>query len=174
MATLDVTETTKGRRLARIGAELRKLAAVAAFFVAAACLVLFTEKLLLSGSQLAIATFTSAILAGLVMAKVMMMVDMLPAMDTGSDRPLLLTIAWKAPIYVVAVLAFRYLERLLHHLLSGESLTAASAQAVERFAQPRFWATTIWLVVLFLVFLASREMNRVLGPHRLRVMFLGR
>jgi hypothetical protein len=168
MARLDITRAT------RIGAEVRKLLGVATFFAAASCLVAFTDKLLVWDANVTTATFTSAIVAGLVIAKVLLLVDLLPVANAVPGTPLVYTIARKAPIYVAAVLAFRYLERLIHHLVSGAGLTAASMLAGHLFTQPAFWATAIWMVVLFLVFLTARELGRVLGKDRMRSLFLGR
>jgi hypothetical protein len=162
-----------GRR-ARVEAEVRKLLGVAVFFALASCLVVFSDKLLVWGSQIKTATFATAIVAGLIIAKVLLLVDMLPFVDAFPDRPLMYNIAWKAPIYVTAVLAFRYLERLIHHLFAGEGIAAASTLALQPFTQPTFWATGIWIMVLFLVFLAARELSRILGKDRMRLIFFGR
>jgi hypothetical protein len=162
-----------GRR-ARVEAEVRKLLGVAVFFALASCLVVFSDKLLVWGSQIKTATFATAIVAGLIIAKVLLLVDMLPFVDAFPDRPLMYNIAWKAPIYVTAVLAFRYLERLIHHLFAGKGIAAASTLALQPFTQPTFWATGIWIVVLFLVFLAARELSRILGKDRMRLIFFGR
>jgi hypothetical protein len=161
-------------RLSRIEDEVRRLAGIAAFCVAATCLVVFTDKLVAWNTNVETATFASALVAGLVIAKVLMLVDLLPVMSAGVDRPLAYRVAQKAPIYIVAVLAFRYVERLVHHLVSGVGLSAASALALRPFEQPAFWATVIWLVVLLLVFLTTRELGRVLGKDRMRLIFFGR
>lgn len=58
--------------------------------------------------------------------------------------------------------------------MSGAGLTAASVLAGQPFTQPTFWATAIWIMVLFLVFLTARELGRVLGKDRMRALFLGR
>jgi hypothetical protein len=161
-------------RWARVAAEIHKLLGVAAFFVIVSWLAVFTDKLLVWGSEVKTATFATAIVAGLIIAKVLLLVDMLPLVDAFAGRPLVYNIAWKAPIYVVAVLGFRYLERLIHHLFAGAGLAAASTLAAQPFIQPAFWATAIWIVVLFLVFLAARELSRTLGKDRMRLIFFGR
>jgi len=162
------------QRLTHIKDEVRRLAGVAAFFVAATCLVVFTDKLVAWNANVETATFATALVAGLVIAKVLMLVDLLPVMSAGADWPLAYRVAQKAPIYIVAVLAFRYVERFVHHLVSGASLSAASALALRPFEQPAFWATVIWLVVLLLVFLTTQELGRILGKDRMRLIFFGR
>ncbi|HXE00052.1 MAG TPA: hypothetical protein VN646_26085 [Candidatus Acidoferrum sp.] len=162
-----------GRR-ARVEAEVRKLLGVAVFFALASCLVVFSDKLLVWGSQIKTATFATAIVAGLIIAKVLLLVDLLPFVDAYPHKPLLYNIAWKAPIYIAAVLVFRYTECLIHHLFGGAGLAAASYQAVQPFAEPAFWASGIWLAVLFLVFLATRELSRAMGKDKMRLLFLGR
>ncbi|MDX2312683.1 MAG: hypothetical protein QNL90_01305, partial [Gammaproteobacteria bacterium] len=38
---------------------------------------------------------------------------------------------------------------------------------------PHFWAIQIWLLVLFFMFCALRELIRALGRERVRAMFIG-
>jgi hypothetical protein len=161
-------------RLERLETEVRKLLGTALFFAVAACLVVLTDRLLVWGSEIKTVTFAAAIIAGLVIAKILLVVDLLPFVDAFPDRPLVYNIVWKAPIYVGAFLLFRYTEHLIHHLFSGAGLATASYQALQPFTQPVFWATGIWMVVLFLVFLTTRELSRALGKDRMRLIFLGR
>ena len=162
------------RTLERLELEFRKLLGAALFFAAASCLVVFTDKLAVWGSDLRTASFVGGIVAGLIIAKVLLVVDLLPFVDAYPHKPLLYNIVWKAPIYIAAVGVFRYAERLIDHLFTGAGLTAASYQAMQPFAQPAFWATGIWLTVLFLLFLTTRELSRALGKDKMRLLFLGR
>jgi hypothetical protein len=162
------------RTLERLEIEIRKILGAALFFAVAACLVVSTDKLLVWGSDLRTVSFIAAIVAGLIIAKVMLVVDLLPFVDAYPHKPLVYNIAWKAPVYIAAVLVFRYTEHVVHHLFSGASLAAASSQAMQPFAQPAFWANAIWLAVLFLVFLTTRELSRALGKDKMRLLFLGR
>jgi hypothetical protein len=170
---MTITSARRGR-LERLETEARKFLGAALFFAAASCLVVFTDKLIVRGSDLRTKSFVAAIVAGLIIAKVLLVVDLLPFVDAYPHKPLLYNIAWKAPIYIAAVLVFRYTERLIHHLFGGAGLAAASYQAVQPFAEPTFWASGIWLAVLFLVFLATRELSRALGKDKMRLLFLGR
>jgi hypothetical protein len=164
----------KTGRLERVRTEIRGLVGAALFFVVASCLVVLTDKLLVLGSGIETASFAAAIIAGLIIAKVMLIVDLLPFVDAFPNKPLVYNIAWKAPIYVAAVLAFRYVELLIHHVLRGAGLAAASHHAARPFTHPAFWASCIWITVLFLLFLTTRELSRALGKNKMRLMFLGR
>jgi hypothetical protein len=160
--------------LKQLQTEASKLLGTALFFAAASCLVVFTDKLAVWGSDLRAASFFGAIVAGLVLAKVILLVDLLPFVDAYPHKPLVYNIVWKAPIYIAAVLVFRYTEHLIHHLFHGAGLAAASYEAVQPFARPAFWASAIWLAVLFLVLLTTRELSRALGKDKMRLLFLGR
>ena len=161
-------------RLERLGAEVRELLGAALFFAAAASLVVLTDKLLVWGSGVETPSLFAAIVAALILAKVLLVVDLLPVVDAFPGKPIVYNIAWKAPIYVLAVVGFRYTELLIHHLLAGAGLAAAHHDAARSFTQPPFWATCIWIAVVFFVFLTTRELSRALGKGRLRLMFLGR
>ena len=115
------------RTLERLKIEIRKILGAALFFAVAACLVVFTDKLIVWGSDLRTVSFIAAIVTGLIIAKVMLVVDLLPFVDAYPHKPLVYNIAWKAPVYIAAVLVFRYTEHLVHHLFSGSRCSSSSS-----------------------------------------------
>ena len=85
--------------LDRLKDETRKFLWTAMFFAATFCVVVVTNKLLVKGSDIEIASFGTAIVGGLIVAKVLLLVDLLPFVDAFPGKPLVYNILWKTPIY---------------------------------------------------------------------------
>jgi hypothetical protein len=159
---------------ARLREEMRTLLVNTAFFSTMFCLIVVTDRLLIRGSSITIAGFATAIVGGLLVAKVVLLVNLLPFVDEFRDRPLVYGILWKTPIYFAAVLLFRYVEPVLRAIFARASLVEAEHRAAEQFAQPRFWAVGIWVAVLLVLFVTMQELARLLGSDHMREMFFGR
>ncbi len=159
---------------ARIKEEVRKVLGAALFFSTGFCLIRVADRLLTRGTGIELASFAQAVIGGLIVAKILLIVDVFPFVQAFPHKPLLHNIVWKSSLYVAASLVFQYLEPLIKHLWRGLDLVAAHRSALEGFALPRTWALEIWLAMLLVVFVTMQEMARVLGKGKMRVMFLGR
>jgi hypothetical protein len=147
---------------------------IAAFFAVAFCLVVLANKLMVRGSDIEIVSFATAIVGGLIVAKVLLVVDLLPFVDAFPGKPLVYNISWKTSIYVAASLVFRYVEPLIKALFAGASGAAAHHHAVQEFTQPMFWANEIWIALLLVIFVTMQELSRALGKDKMRLLFFGR
>jgi hypothetical protein len=154
--------------------EFREYVETALFFAGAFSLIVLADKLVGRGAELEIATFARAIIGGFIIAKILLVVDLLPVVDRYPGKPLIYNIMWKTPIYVVVSLLYRYVEPLIGSLFAGASITAAHDHAVQEFTQSRFWAIEIWLALLFVIFVTMHELNRALGKGKMRLIFFGR
>ena len=146
----------------------------AIFFAGAFCLIVLAEKLTLAGSEVHVASFARAIIGGLIVAKLLFFVDMIPGVDAFRGKPLIYSIVWKTPIYVAMSLVYRYLEPVIVSVVAGLSVAEAHAHMVEEFTHPTFWAIEVWLAALFAVFVMMRELTLALGKDKVRVLFFGR
>lgn len=159
--------------VARVKEEVRKILAVAIFFSVAFCLIVLADRLLMRGSGIEIAGYARAIVGGLIVAKVLLIVDLLPLVHAFPGKPLVHNIVWKSTIYVAASIVYRYLEPLVKFLFKGAGLAAAHHGAIGELAQPRFWAIEIWLAMLLVVFVTMRELTRVVGNNTMKLIFFG-
>jgi hypothetical protein len=162
------------RALEKLWKEIRSALGAAVFFAVAFSLIVLADKLLVRGSEIQIASFTRAIVGGLIVAKVMLVVNLLPFVDAFPGKPLVYNIIWKTLIYVAASLIYRYIEPLIMSLFAGAGGTAAHHHAVQEFMQPRFWAIEIWIALLFVIFVTMHELTRALGRDKMRLLFFGR
>jgi hypothetical protein len=153
--------------------EFRKVMGVAAFFAAAFCLIVLANKLMVEGSDIEVVSFATAIFGGLIVAKVLLIADLLPFVDAFRGKPLIYNIVWKSLIYITASLIFHYIEPLVKFLFTGASLAAAHHHAMQAFTHPMFWANEIWVAMLLVLFVTMRELSRALGKDQMRRLFFG-
>jgi len=160
--------------VARIAEEFRKVLVAALFFSTGFVLLHFAETLFTQGASIELGSLARAIIGGLIVAKILLLVDVLPFVHAFPGKPLVHNIVWKSSLYVAAAVLFEYIEPLIKHLWHGLNLAEAHQSALDELAQPRTWAIVIWLAMMLVVFVAFQEMARVLGKDKLRLMFLGR
>ena len=154
--------------------ELRQYIGSAIFFAGAFCLIVLANKLMVAGSKVQVASFARAIIGGLIVAKLLFFVDLIPGVDAFRGKPLIYNMLWKTPIYTAMSLVYRYLEPVIGSVVAGVSVAEAHAQAAEEFTHPTFWAIEVWLVALFAVFVMMRELTLALGKDKVRLLFFGR
>lgn len=162
-----------GNIFSRLKHELVEVIPPTVFFFIAFQVIAFTRALMLEEYGIRVSTFVTASIAALVVAKVVLIVDLLPFLNRFPEKPLIYNVVWKTAIYLVAVLFVRYVEHLLPFVREHGDLVVANRRLLDEVVWPHFWAVQIWLLVLFFVYCALRELIRVLGRDRVRSMFFG-
>ncbi|GJM22824.1 MAG: hypothetical protein DHS20C15_27390 [Planctomycetota bacterium] len=162
-----------GKVVAWFKEELVKIIPITIFFFVAFQLLALTQALMLREYGIEFGAFMNATIGALIVAKVVLLVDMLPLLNRFPERPLIYNVVWKTLIYFIAAFAVRYLEKLIEFWNELGDLGAANTQLLEKVVWPHFWVVQIWLFVLFFLFCTLRELVRVLGKQRVRAMFLG-
>lgn len=143
------------------------------FFFTAFQVVAFTRDLFLDQYGIHVSTVLAAAIGALVVAKVIVVVDLLPFVNRFPDKPLIYNIVWKAGIYILATFLVRYLEHLIPFAMDSGDIVLANRKLFGEIVWSRFWAIQIWLIVLFVFYCSLRELGRVLGRERLLRMFFG-
>jgi hypothetical protein len=160
--------------VAKVKEEIRKILVVAVFFSVGFCLIHVSNRLLTEGSHVEIASLTRAIFGGLIVAKVLLSVDLLPFVHAFPGGMLTRSILWKSSLYVAGGVAFLYIEPFAKNLFRGIGLSASHSRAWQELMLPRTWATVIWVAMLMAVFVTLRELSRVIGKDQFKHMFFGR
>jgi hypothetical protein len=161
------------RLVDRAKEEVRQVLVTALFFSIGFCIIIIHNRLLTAGSGIEIQHFARALVGGLIVAKVLISVDLLPFVHAFPDKPLVHNIAWKTSLYVAASVVVLYIDPFLRGLFKGLGLAASHSRAWNELVLPRTWATVIWLAVLLAVFVTLQEQSRVLGKEQLKRMFFG-
>lgn len=157
----------------RIKHEIREVIPPAIFFFVAFQTISLTRSLMLEEYGITASSFAAATVAALVVAKVILILDLVPAINRYPDKPLIYNVAWKTMLYVLAALLVRYLEHLFDFYRQQGSLVAAHRHLMAELVWPHFWAVQIWLLVLLFLYCALRELIRSLGRDRVIEMFFG-
>ena len=158
---------------AKIREEIDALLPPAIFFFIALHLVAFVRVLMLKGTGIALGTSVSVTLAALILAKAVLIADLLPFINRFPDKPLVYNVTWKTIIYVVIAMLVHYLERLVDFWRETGGLVAGNQKMLAEIVWPHFWAMQIFLLVLILMYCTMREFVRVIGGDKVRRMFFG-
>lgn len=175
--TLDAPHQS---RRSRIGAvllrELRELIPPTLFFFAGFNLILFTKRLLLEQYLIAYAGFFIATTGALIVGKVVLVANTMPVLRRFDHQPLAYPILFKTVVYTLLVGAVRLLEMLVHFMINGGVLGGGRfiEHILGTWSWPRFIATQMWLLVLFLIWVAASELNTLLGDGELSRIFFTR
>jgi hypothetical protein len=149
--------------------EARALVPVTIYFVIAFNLVAFTKTLMLREYGIRVSTFAAATFGALVVAKVVLIAELLPFMEPFPRIPIMYNAAWKTLIYWLVALVVQIVEDSIAALYKHGSL----ASALDDLSRPHFWMVQMWLIVLFLVFCTFQELMHAIGPQRAKELFLG-
>ena len=101
----------------------------------------------------------------------MLVTDNLPFMRRFDGAPLIQPILFKSAIYWLCVFMVRLAEGLLHFLAAGGVLADFPAHLVQHFSWPRFLSIQLWLMVLFLIYVTTHELNVLIGDGELYRLF---
>jgi hypothetical protein len=158
---------------ARIKHEFKEAIPPFLYFLVAFHLVAVLRALMEEEYGIQPGTVMNATIGALIVAKVVLLADLLPMVNRFPDKPLVYNILWKTLIYQAAAIIVGYLEHLWDAYREVGSFAAANAHMVEAVVWPHFWAVQILMLVLFLNYTTLREISRAVGGKRMRVMFLG-
>lgn len=157
----------------RLKQEFLGIIPAAVFFFVAFQLLALTSALALRQYDIEISTFVTATVGALIVAKVIMVVDLLPFVNRFPDQPLVYNVVWKTAIYFVAAIFVRYIERLFHFVREYGDIAVANRHLFDEVVWSRFWIVQIWLLVLLLNYCVMKELFRVFGRDQVRSVFLG-
>lgn len=157
----------------KIKAEFEELLPPTIFFFFVLHLVAILRVLMLEGTGIALGTSASITIGALILAKAVLIADLLPFINRYPDKPLVYNVAWKTAIYVLIATLLHYLERLVDFWREAGGLVAGNQRLLAEIVWPHFWATQILLLVLILMYCTMREVIREIGGAKVRQMFFG-
>jgi hypothetical protein len=149
--------------------EIRELIPVVIYFFIMFNAIGATKVLMLREYGITASTFVSATIGALLVAKVVLIVGILPFMEPFPKIPIMYNVLWKTLMYSLAAFIIQLIEEVIRSLLKHGSL----APAWDKVLSPHFWVIQIWLVLLLLVFCTFRELIHVLGPKKAKEIFWG-
>src|SRR5215468_11644787 len=161
------------RRLgARIIHELRSALPPTIFFFVGFNFIVLTTNLLVADYAVAVSNFMLATLAALVVGKAVITANSLPFLRLFDRAPLFQPILFKTAVYWIAVFFARVAERFVHFwLVDGNRPGDFASFLISSFSWRRFSAISLWILVLFLIYVTASEFSHLFGHGELRRLF---
>jgi len=159
------SENTKQVSLKQKAArEMEEYLVVALFLFALLGALTTYRRLLMSEVGLSYLHYGYAAVEALVLAKIILIGELLHLGERHQDKPLVVIALWKSLVFGLLVLVFHVLEHVIHALVKGESPVAELARLA---AQPaEIGAYALVLLVAFVPFFSLQEAGRLLGEER--------
>jgi hypothetical protein len=135
----------------------------------------FTQyrRFLLAAHDITYTNYGFAVIEALILAKVIMIGEV-ARLGRGLERkPLIYPTLYKTVVFTVFVGAFKIVEEVIKGLWKGEGLTGGLVGFFEK-GPYELLANSIVVFVSFIPFFAVKELGRVLGQDRIRVLFFRR
>jgi hypothetical protein len=158
---------------ARILHELRTALPPTVFFFVGFNFIVLTTNLLVTQYAVAVSNFMLATVAALVVGKAVITANAMPFLKLFDRAPLILPILYKTAVYWVAVFFARVAERFVHFwVVEGNPPSDFVAYLVSGFSWHRFIAISLWILVLFLIYVTASEFSQLFGPAEMRRLLL--
>ena len=141
------------------------------FFFVGFNLILWTKRMILQEQGVEFSGFFTATVAALLVGKAVLITDNMPFMRRFDGAPLIQPILFKSAVYWLCVLIVRLAEGLVDFLAAGGAIGDFPAHLVEHFSWSRFLLIQVWLMVLFLVYVTTHELNMLIGDGELYRLF---
>jgi hypothetical protein len=159
----------------RIGARLlheaREAIPPTIFFFVGFNFVVLTTNLLVAQYGVAVSNFMLATVAALVVGKAVLVANAMSLLRRYDRAPLIQPILYKTIFYWVIVFFARLLERFVHFVIEGNPPGDFIAYLITTFSWHRFCAISLWIFVLFLIYVTVTEVSHLFGPGELRRLF---
>ena len=156
---------------AKVKHEIHEIIPPTVFFLISFYIIVLNRMLMAKEFGLHATSFAAATVGALLVAKVVVLADLLPAVNRFPEKPLVYNVLWKSAIYIVASLLVHYLEHLVP-LWWRLGFTVANEKLWSELVWAHFWAIQLWLTVLVVIYCTARELIRVIGRERFVKIFL--
>jgi hypothetical protein len=142
------------------------------FFFIGFNFIVFTTNLLLADYAVAVSSFMLATVAALVVGKAVLVANAMPLLRRYDRAPLIQPILFKTAFYWVTVFFARLLERFVHFsLIERNPPSDFFPYLITTFSWHRFSAISLWILVLFLIYVTASEFSQLFGRGELRRLF---
>lgn len=168
-ASVEHATATIPRRISgKILRELRSALPPTLFFFVGFNFIVLTTNLLVASYAVAVSSFMLATVAALVVGKAVITANSMPFLRIFDRAPLIQPILFKTMVYWIAVFFARLGERFLHFLVDGNSPLDFGEHLIADFSWDRFIAISLWIFVLFLIYVTAAEFSQLIGPAEMR------
>jgi len=145
------------------------------YFLVGFSVIVLTTSLLAAPYRVDVSNFTLATIGALAVGKAVLVANNLPFIRRYDRAPLILPILFKTGVYWVAAFLVRLLERFVTFaVVENNPLGDFPSYLLFTFSWRRFCATSLWVLVLFLIYETASEFSRLFGPGEIRRLLFTR
>jgi hypothetical protein len=160
--------------ISKLKEEFLELLPPAIFFFIALHIVAFVRALMLKGTGISPFSSLSVTIVALILAKAVLLADLLPAINRFPHKPLIYNIAWKTAIYMVMATMLHFLEHLIEFWQKTGSVAEGAKRLIAEIIWPHFIAIQIILFMLVIMYVMIHEFVRLIGREKtLQILFGG-
>lgn len=169
---VDTNSTLPQRVGARIVRELSQALPPTIFFFVGFNFIVLTTNLLVAHYAVAVSNFMLATVAALVVGKAVITANTMPFIKIFDRAPLIQPILFKTAIYWVATVITRLIERFVRFsVIEGNWPGDFATYLISDFSWQRFTAISLWIFVLFLIYVTASEFSDLFGAAEMRRLF---
>jgi hypothetical protein len=156
--------------------EIREVLPPTIFFFVGFNFVVLTSNLLVAQYLIGLSNFMLATLGALVVGKAVLIANKIPLLRRYDRAALIRPILFKTAFYWVMVFLARLLERFVHFSVLEHNLpTGFFRYLMTTFSWHRFVAISLWICVLFLIYVTASEFGHLFGRGEIpRLLFASR
>lgn len=138
--------------------------------------IVLTTNLLVAEYAVAVSNFMLATVAALVVGKAVLVANAMPFLRRYDRAPRIQPILFKIAVYWVIVFLARLLERFVHFSIIERNPPGDFVPyLITTFSWHRFSAISLWIFVLFLIYVTASEFSHLFGPGEVsRLLFTHR
>jgi hypothetical protein len=149
--------------------ELRGALPPTIFFFVGFNFIVLTTNLLVGRYAAAVSSFMLATVAALVVGKAVISANAMPFIKLFDRAPLIQPILFKTTIYWIATVITRLVERFVRFcVIEGKWPGDFATYLISDFSWQRFSAISLWILVLFLIYVTASEFSQLFGPAEMR------
>ena len=154
--------------------ELREVIPVTLFFFIGFALVLMLVKLILAQYSIPVAVLSRAMLASLIVGKVVLVLEKVRLEERLHDAPGAVLVAIKTLFYGSGAIVAGFIERLIETWRSPQGFGDALAEAWTHMRLGRFIAVILCVTILFGAYFTFLELDRAMGKGAIVSLFFKR
>ncbi|NDW44612.1 hypothetical protein [Ruegeria sp. PrR005] len=159
--------TTGSATIKAIGHELREMLPPVVFFGVGFNALVQTLQVMSEDSGTQPTSHLTASLGALLVAKAILIADLLPFLNRFRHRARIFEVIWKGGIYYISTALLHVLERLVSAARAEGTFASGLDKALQAFDWSHFAIVQMWLAILLFSFTALMLMVRDLGHESL-------
>jgi hypothetical protein len=152
--------------------EGKAVAWVTLYFAACFIIIMLLKQLWLAEYGIEFSGVATALVAALITAKVVIILDHMPLSRWLQGSPGIIEVIARSILYTTAVLVVMVLEKAFESRAEQGSLMVALANIFGHPDMPKLWATTLAVGLSFLAYNAFEIVRRAIGARRMLELFL--